>query len=350
MTWKVLGSSIDTLTVKCLVTAESVSADEAARIQQVGVLHGTQRRHRVGLNLPTYRFTFMFIGPAPDRYARMQAVRNILKSAESWTLEAPAAPNEFYFNAGVKSIRLSLDSLRIVYGRGIGAVGLEVIATDIDPQAGELLALDNVILAGAATLTMSKTHDLVVTVAWNAYPSLLMSVTQAEVVPAYTIFVGIVAAANGLSNGILRGTALPLGATGSRDDIRLDPNMTPSTAHEFVPLTEGYAVLAMDTAPFFDYVAGGYPVLAPEAGGSLSGLNLFPEAFMDTEAGLMAPTEIGPNATPSTSPDVTLYDPIPTLEGTPTLTPSASHLDNTPSGFKRTTTVTPSNTPTLTVT
>jgi len=134
--WRVSGSDLDTATVKVIVEPLTMKADQAVRVQQVARLHALARKHVVGRDLPVYAFRFRFIGPATARATRLHTVRASLRVA-TWTLQAPDAPNELYFNAASKTISLTTLGIGIVYGEGVGAVALDVVALEPAPDDTE---------------------------------------------------------------------------------------------------------------------------------------------------------------------------------------------------------------------
>ncbi|MFO1535873.1 MAG: hypothetical protein ABR586_09430 [Thermoplasmatota archaeon] len=257
--WKVNGTTLDIGAVKVTMEAETLSLDEALRTQFAGILHGRQRRHRLGINLPALKFTFWFWGVAPDRYDVMQRLRTDLKRAANFLVEAPAAPNEFYFEGGVKTIRLACESMRVVYTNGVGRVGLEVVATHIDPEATELLGLSNVQLVGAPVVTVSKVTYLVATTALNK--TVVATPTRSfELIIITPIATGITISAAGLSNGIFRTVALTATAVGLSNGITRGATATPGSAGSLVP------------------IIASFPQAASDANGTLSGLNNNPAA------------------------------------------------------------------------
>lgn len=317
MTWKVAGTALDSGPVVVTVESGSVAADENSRTQVSNLLHGRQRRHRLGVDLPSYTFTFWFHGPAPQRYARMQAMRTTLNQAEAVLIEAPAAPNDFYFDGGVKSLLISVDGLRIVYGAGISAVGLEVRCTHLDPDAQQVLGLSNVILQGLPVFTISKTAFLVLTDALNRTATVNIS-AAVELVIVTPINVTIPLAANGRLTGNLAYTGV-----------------TPSTTYLSFGIVRTTG-LTIETTGFTEL--GPFPV----------NIDVLPAVVPDNESFLNgAPVTVG---TPATAAGESLvYDgPLEVdLAGAPVATPTkVASLD----GIIKTATLTPTRTPTLTVT
>lgn len=257
MTWKVNGTSLDIGTTKVLMEMGSLTLQEALRVQKKGVLHGRQRRHRLGVNLPVLRFRFWFYGVAPDRYAVMQRLRTDLKRAENFVLEAPAGPNELYFEGGVKTIRLACEDMAVVYENGTSRVGLDVFATHLEPEAGELLGLSNLQLAGAPTITLSKTSFLVVTTALNKTATATPH-ASVELIIITPLQANVNIVATGLSNGIFRMKMLTPTATGLSNGIMRSATVPVAAAGGFVPIIETQ------------------PQAAPDSDGRLSGMNTFP--------------------------------------------------------------------------
>lgn len=128
MTWKVNGTDLDTATVKVMVEVGSAGRAEDRRVQSVplAAAAGTTRRHSLGRNLPAYALRFRFVGPPQARAQRIHFLRQQVLA--DFTLEAPPAPNEFYFEGGDKTATFSPDRTSQDFGAGIDHTGLQLQA------------------------------------------------------------------------------------------------------------------------------------------------------------------------------------------------------------------------------
>src|SRR5688572_25671584 len=130
--WQINGTDLATLTVK-VTMPQGLQVTETMRRQESALLHDTAKTHLIGRDLPAWRFKLLFVGPAPDRYDQLLVVRNLIRLNPTFNLEAPG-DSDLYFENGLKDVDLTLDRLRIDYRAGVGAVGLDVDAVNIDPD------------------------------------------------------------------------------------------------------------------------------------------------------------------------------------------------------------------------
>ena len=128
--WQVEGIDLDTVDVKCVVIPTSLGSTQNIRKQVVPRVHDLPAQANLGQDLIKWGLTFKFVGPAPERYAALHDLKQLLLGNDPFTLTAPDAPNQVYFNDGLKAIDLSLDTHATDYGFGLEDVTLQVTATE----------------------------------------------------------------------------------------------------------------------------------------------------------------------------------------------------------------------------
>lgn len=134
--WTINGEDLDTSIVYVTVEPMTLKADQAVRIQQDRRLHDLARRHVLGRDLPIYGFRFKVHGPAFERTQRVNYIRALLRTSNTWRLSAPSEPNQVYFNDGSKEIDLTTVSTSLVYGTGTAVIALDIVALEPAPEDG----------------------------------------------------------------------------------------------------------------------------------------------------------------------------------------------------------------------
>ena len=132
--WQINEADLDAEDIYITVEPMTLKADQAQRIQQDKRLHALTRRHVIGRDLPIYGFRFKVHGPGLERTQRVNFMRALLRTGDTWRLTAPDEPNQVYFNDGVKEIDLVTVSTSLVYGTGTAVIALDVVALEPAPD------------------------------------------------------------------------------------------------------------------------------------------------------------------------------------------------------------------------